>query len=653
MKLEIEQRIRRRTLEDFYRLWSEWRPKLKRLPSVWATEERRIASGQSPLTRGEDIRYSHDVMPHAVEPMDEADNPDVSIIVLWMGRRMGKTESICGNVIGRTVTDDPGLIYSMWPVEDSSDRFGRDVIEPMITATPALNGVFVEKKSRDSGRTVDFKKYHGGSIYIVNAGSRSKTRGMAAKVVLLHEIDAYPVSSGGEGDPISKALGRAEGFGDAIKILESTGTFTSTFDPDGKEHYRSNVKLWFDRSDQRKWFCPCRKCGQRQWLKFEQITAIIRKSGSIHFYLCEFCEADHNETQWRRMVSNGKWKPTAPFVNGVRGYWINQFCSLLPTGKGFKSKLHQFHAEGLRALNGTPEERQVWINEVKAELWNPEAEANEPPPPWKPIFDGREDYATTERITVPRRALVLTCMTDLHSNRLELEWRAWARTAESWGLAHVVLDGDTNDMDVWDRWTRELARTFTRVDGAALRLSLAFVDGGWRPDPVLAILRKLSLIPVPGVSGKIRITKGVGAHGMPIMGRRWQTIKGNAKGYHIGIWGAKRWIYDRLAWHGSAEKPSAEFIHFGQNYSEEAIRQTVSEIPIKEIERGVEVEKFINPEGNRNEILDLLVGNLAAFRRHDWNFDTIEAELLETTNPKPKPREEPEMVVLAGQGWDL
>src|ERR1043166_8603128 len=143
----------------------------KRLPSQWAEEERWIAAGQSPLSKGRNIRYSHDIAPHAVQPMDDADDPRCNIIVLMMARRMMKTEGICGNIIGRTVTDDPGNVYLMGPTDDSVYQYSRDVLEPMIEATPCLRDVFVEKKSRDTGRTLDYKRYLGGSIYLVNAGS--------------------------------------------------------------------------------------------------------------------------------------------------------------------------------------------------------------------------------------------------------------------------------------------------------------------------------------------------------------------------------------------------------------------------------------------------------------------------------------------------
>jgi phage terminase large subunit GpA-like protein len=639
-RLAWRDEVREQTREEFYALWDAWRAKIKRLPSVWAKQVRRIASG-GPLAEGEDIAWDHAVMPHAVKPMDDADDPTVNIIVLKMARRLAKTEGICMNVIGRGVTDAPTNMISMWPVEDSADRFSRDVVEKTIEATPELRDRFVEKKSRDSGRTINFKKFHGGSLIINYAGSKSQTKGMAAGVVMAHEVDAYPVSSQGEGDPISKLFGRAEGF-EAIKIIESTPTYATEIDPDtGNKIYNSNIEMWYDRSDQQKWFCPCRSCGARHWLKWEQIRAIKRKSGDLFYYICEDCDADHNERQWRRMVLSGLWMPTAPFINGVRGYFINGFNSLLPTGKGFTSKLHQFKAEGDRALNGTPEEKQVWTNEVKTEPILLD-EDKTPPPPYQPILDGREDYATDEKVLVPLPGIVLTSMTDLHADRLEIEWRAWAKTEENWGCGHFVLFGDTNRIEVWDDWTKHLQRTFPHASGAELRLSMAFVDGGWRTDPVIATLRKLAVVNVPGVSGKIRISKGV-PQWQSVVYRRWGTIKDRAKGVHIGTWCAKSLLYERLNWHSAKEKPSAGFIHYGKCYSDEFIRQTVSENPVFKIINGKNIETFKNPEMNRNEALDLLVGNLAAFRHGHWDFETIEKDLdaraaeLKGDTPKKKP----------------
>jgi hypothetical protein len=217
--------------------------------------------------------------------------------------------------------------------------------------------------------------------------------------VLVREVDAFPRSTKGEGDPIEKALGRAEGFGDAIKVIESTGTLAPEFDPDGKIKYRSNIHEWHDRGDQMKYFVPCRRCDHLQYLrKVEgqnvcEIANFWAPKGKLEkaVYLCEKCEADHNQAQWETMVRSGIWKPTAPLRGGVRSYWISGFNSLLPTGKGFKSKLHQFMAEADRAAKSGPEVKRVWINEVATELWDPEGDS-EPPPDWRQVFNRRENY---------------------------------------------------------------------------------------------------------------------------------------------------------------------------------------------------------------------------------------------------------------------
>src|SRR5882757_9722258 len=224
--------IRKQTRALFEALWEEWKPKLKRKPSRWATEVRRIAVEQSVTETSECVAYSHDLMPHCIEQMDAADDPTINRIVIWAGIRDGKTLSVCANLIGRTVTDAPRNIYSVHPIDDDVQRFSIGDIEPMIEA--CLENYFVAKKSRDSGRTVDFKKFHGGWLRIVNAGSVTKFRGTTVGVLLIHEADAI------SGEIIQKALNRTKGVEGAIIVIESTGTLAPTVKEDGLLEYRSN-----------------------------------------------------------------------------------------------------------------------------------------------------------------------------------------------------------------------------------------------------------------------------------------------------------------------------------------------------------------------------------------------------------------------------
>lgn len=628
MKPEIEASLTANARELF---WSDWRanilPKEKRLPSRWATEERILPVG-GPISGGETVRYSHRYMPHAVEIMDAADDPSVRVVVNWSAVRDAKT-AICLNIMGRTVTDSPGGIYSVHPIDDDVSKFSNDDVEPMIDL--CMSDYFVAKKSRDSGRTINYKKFRGGSLRIVNAGGITKFRGSTVTALFLHEIDGYTVK-----ESIHKAVNRTKGIADAIIYLESTGTYAPTSLEDGTLEYNSAIQEWHDKGDKRKWFCRCRECGAMQWLKYPQIQARTGNKRDARYY-CEQCDADHSSKQWRFMAETGIWFPTAGLTDGdlreievshkdatpvqpeVRSYWRNGFNSLLPHHTAYASKLHEFLAEG-EAAKSSKEAEKTWTNEIAAELWSLDEEKI-PPPAYQAILDGREDYETA-----PMEALVLTSTTDVHGDRLEVEWRAWSKTEESWGMGHFVLLGDTNRTEVWEEWTTHLQRGFPHAGGATLKLSLALVDGGWRVDPILATLRRLALHNVPGVSGKIIVSKGV-PKWQGVIFKNWATIKDRAKGIHIATWGAKALIYERLEWHSAVTKPGEGFIHFSKEYSDEFIRQVVSESPVYQIIDGVNVLTFKNPEGNRNEALDLLVGNLAAFRRRRWDFDTIEKEL--------------------------
>lgn len=632
--MNLIERLESNARREFFADWiSDFTPRLKRKPSVWASETRIIAAGTSPLAGGQDIRYNHAIMPHCVEQMDAADDPSIRKIVIWAPIRDGKTMSVCANIIGRTVTDSPCNIYSVHPIDDDAARFSEGDIEPMIES--CLKGYFVDKKSRDSGRTISFKKFKGGWIRIGSSGALTFFRGTSVGVLLLHELDAL------NPEAIFKAFGRTTGFSDAIIVMESTGTLAAEITPEGKKVYRSNIEEAYDQGDKRKWFCPCRKCGYLQTTKYESIK-YPKGRFDLARYHCEACDYPHTPSEWKKFAASGKWYPTAGLSESqekdisknyhlaraldptVRSYWRNGFASLLPHAKGFKSKLHQFVAEG-EAAQRTQVGKMVWTQEVKAELWSPESEG-EAPPAWKPIFERREDYG----VTVPQRGLYLTGFVDVQKYRLEVGWRAWGRNEESWGMDHVVIDGYVGDAATWDELPKELGRKWKRIDGAEMSLGFAFVDGGKWPDMVYAFFHRLSRTHAGLAWSKVRASKGVGQNGHPITTRKPMTVGKVLKGHHIGTWEAKDRIYERLRVNNIVDDMREGFMHFNERFTEEYFQQLTVEQVTVTFERGQETRKYVNPKGLRNEALDIEVGHLAANRLRPKNWDAIERELNES-----------------------
>ncbi len=648
--------------------WREAKLKGQRSPITWAREERRLGRGTGPLAGDDDIPYVPETMPWMIEPTEQAVHPDVQVSVWWYASGMGKTEQGV-NIIGYCSDESPRNIFALFPKEDSRDKFSRDVITRAIDSTPALRRTFVERKSRDSGNTISFKSFAGGSLFMTSAGSSSNFRGPRAGLVYLTEVDGYPKDVDGEGDAIALAFKRAEGFAKAIKIIEGTGTFEPETKEDGTIEYRSRIHFWYDQSDKRKWFVKCRKCHAKQWTKGDQIWS---PKGEHHkaVYLCEHCEADHNERQWLAMIRNGKWEPTAEFT-GIRGYWINAFSTTLPAEKGYVTKLHQFAATREREMKD-PATKRVWINTTEAGLTSAQ-ETGEAPPDWKPLFQRREAYTK-----VPRGGLVITAGCDLQLNRIEVAWYVFSKDGESWGMDHAIIEGDIFKEQVWRDLETELKRKWMRDDGAEMELSIAFIDSGKWGTLVLRFLRILlemgsSLLTGGHGNGRrVYACRGHSSCPYPFINRKFTpNLSGRLGGYWIGGDEAKDIIYAQLKRKmiekdddgNPLETPITPegYIHYNMSFEEEFFKQLTIERAVVTYDRGKEIRKIRNVKNQRNEAIDTTVYAFAAFRLKPWNFDEIEenlklktAEQTEALEKKRlETREAPSVVGRSGGGWSL
>ncbi len=621
----------------------------RRTVNEWATEARRLPAGSSPVAQTAVIPYDHALMPHLIEPGNAVDDPTCRKVVLMFGIREGKTMGLCCNTIGRTVMDDAGNIYSVHPTDDDAVSWSDGELEPMIDT--CLSDYFVEKKSRDAGRTQGFKKYRGGWIRIVSANSLTKFRGKSVKVLLLHEVDAL------NPEAIIKGFGRTTGYSNAIIILECTPTKSPVIDEHGEKQYRSQIQKHYEEGTQEKWFCRCRECEDWHIVNIGQFRHPSGEPALTQYY-CPFCDTPHNAEQYRQMCADGRYFPTAglsetdqlaiadnyreakPADLTNRSFWRPGFCSLLPHHSAYRSKLHQIVVEHESAKKDR-RALEVWTNEVAAEVWD-DSEESETPPECKTLWQRREDYATAERVSLPLDCLVLVASVDVQGNRLEVEWKAWGRGERSWGIEVKTLFGDPRKQEVWDALNHELQRTFPRADKTELSLSLCFVDGsGFGAEMVYEYLRRLSRVTVPGVSGKIRACSGKGEHGHPVVDFAYRTVAKNLKGYHVGTWEAKDLIYLRLK---LADAESEGFMHYSKRYDEGFFQQLTAErvtICQKLVKgRWTEVRAYENKQGARNEGLDLAVYNLAAFRKlRIWDFGPIESALEESRPDieKPKP----------------
>ena len=601
------------------RCFAQWNPIP---PEKWSEDVRRMKGG---------LRFKWAYAPYLLKMFNSMFEPGVVETAYELFSRAGKSEVIL-NAIGYFIDQEPRRILSLWPTEKHAEKFSKDnLVLELFDPTEPLQFLGTKGSKRTSGNTLLHKIFPAGLLDLFGANAPGDMRRAKGNFLYADEIDAIGTEQTDEGDQIAIFAKRGSEFPDTIQVYASY--------PGMRGKSRIHAKI--EASDWQQWFVTCLKCGGEPFVMHRNQIRYEKDAPQNVRLECPRCKELLTDAERYAMMMGGDpkhprydlWQATKPF-KGIRGFQGNGMLWPHPVDlKKYPGGYMQTIAESeISADNSDNPERsrRVIVNTVDAEPYDPTPEA-ERPPDYQPIINGREDYATLQKITVPKEALIITCFTDVQSARLECEWRAWGMNEESWGLLHTVFDGDTTQMNVWHEWADQLGRRFDHALGCDIGLTRALVDSGYRAYYALYAMRYIASKPVVGAAGKVKLSKGIGRYGYPIVGARYGSFNFGTKtlkGTLIGTWGAKRWIYDRLALHGGERKGGSGYIHFGQNYSEEFIRQTVSEMPTTVYEKGIEVEKFENPGGNRNEALDLLVGNLAAFRYRVWDYARIAEDLL-------------------------
>lgn len=539
--------------------------------------------------------------------MDDANDMSVESVSMMCAAQLIKT-TVLENVTAYFMDADPAPILLVQPTEELAKSFSEERLTPMIRDCPTLRDKVKEAKSRDSGNKQNFKKFPGGNIALVGANAPSGLAGRPRRVVLEDEVDRYPISAGKEGDPCSLAERRTESFWNAVIYRTSTPTTKGV----------SRIEKFFLQSDQRRWFCPCPKCGHHQHLKWSQVLwgkeriaslqrwqkdfiapAEIADDASDAVYECEACHAHLTDGQRLQMVLAGEWRATAPF-KGRRGYHLNGIASPFKPGKGFQSRLHQMIAgKGgfLEAKRGGRETYKTWINTFLAETFEEEAEKIE----HGPLLQRGEDYHPKN---LPAAIALVTTAVDVQKDRLEVEAVGLGPDDESWGIEKHVIQGDTEQDDVWfgpGGLAEFLAGEYQRDDGVPLKITCTSIDMRHKPKKVIAFIRQCGL-------ARVFPVYGIGNGTTPLLVTHRRNKHYGLRTYAVNGKLAKDTIFARL----KVEEPGPRYFHFPKayGYDEEHFRQLTAEVLKTKYAHGFPLQ-YYEKIRDRNEALDLRVYWLA------------------------------------------
>lgn len=513
----------------------------------------------------------------------------VNEVIAMKGVQLGYTEGGL-NVVGCYIDIAPCPIMYVMPTIEMSKGISESRIDPMIEMSPSLKKRVRPSRSRDSGNTKFTKRYPGGVLVLSGANSAASLRSRPVKVLVLDEVDAYPLSVDNEGSPIALAEKRTSTFGSKRKIYKlSTPTVQG----------QSVITTEYEKTDKRKYHVPCPHCDHMQELRFENLKW---NEGEYHtvMYFCEDCAAGIEERFKPRMLEAGEWVMTAPENKNTyrKGYHINSLYS--PLGWLSWSQIAEQWEEAQKDTNLM----RVFVNTILGEPYREKGEA----PPWENLYNRRETYRINHP---PVEVAFITVGVDVQKDRLELEVVGWCKNKRTYSIDFRVLPGDTSARPVWDDLARVVGETWVREDGAELAMRLMAVDTGYNTQHVYDFCKRFDVTRVIPVKGNESQQVMVAPPRQVDVTSSGKKI-GRVKIWHVGVSVIKSELYGFLRQdkdeNGVLPYGYCHFPQYEPNYFRGL---TAEELQMKMNKRGYRVYQWVK-KYERNEPIDCRVYARAA-----------------------------------------
>jgi len=549
--------------------------------------------------------------PYLQEPMDcLSTGSTVQRVVMMFAAQTGKTEA-GSNWLGYVIDHAPGPMLCVQPTVEMAKRLSKQRLESMISETPCLAARIAPARSRDSGNTMFSKEFPGGMMLLTGANSATGLRSAPCRYIFADEIDAFPADVDGEGDPVSLAEKRATTFARRKILLTSTPTI--------KDH--SRIEAEFLRSDQRRFFVPCPKCGEMQWLKWAQMKWEDGDPQTAR-YECEHCGERFEELHKPSMLRRGEWRATAPGDGRTAGFQLSGLYSPL----GWFSWTDMVE-EFLRAKADAPA-LKTWLNTRAAETWEEDYAS-------KVSADGLRDRCEDFVMGVlPEGSVALTFGVDVQDNRLAISGWAWGRDEEGWLIYHQEIYGDPSRADLWRQVDEAVLREWDHASGRKLRPDVVCVDsGGHFTAEVYQYARERQRQGVIAIKGASQRNKAVIGKGAKVdINAKGRTMKRGAMVFSVGTDTAKTTLFARL----KHNEPGEGYLHFPIGTTDEYFKQLTAEKQVMKYTRGgFPVREWVKKANARNEALDTLVYAFAGlqylYQRRDRRtiWDQLEQRLEE------------------------
>lgn len=580
------------------------KPKSKMNLVEWADEYRFL----SPESSAEPGRFKTSRVEVGRGPMMALTNPKVKKITVQACTQLLKTELI-NNIVAYHIHQDPCPIIVMQPTISLAEVWGEDRLQNMIRDTPVLKELVVGKKSRDSGNTKDKKNFPGGYVAMIGANSPTELASRPVRIVLCDEVDKYPRSAGKEGDPIKLISERSATFWNSKVIHVCSPTI------EGDSRINEEYKL----SNQGIYKVPCPHCSENTEMKWEHIKWEEGKPETAQYY-CVECGEAWTEPQRIKAIAKGDFYFLKPEVTDHYGFKVSKLSSPWETIPTLAKKFEE--------AKDSTEKMKTFRNTQIAETFKDSGEA----PEWQRIYRAREEYKIG---IVPLPVVCLTIGADIQKDRIELEVVGFCRNMETYSINYIVLDGDTEKDEVWNKLENEILKMYEHENGKTLPIRMAAIDSGYRSSKVYEFVSRFSLGKVYAVKGSDNLKTAIGSVSDVTVKRDGKKLRRGLRLWNVGVSFLKDELYGQLSKEQPLDKDSPfpkGYCHFPEYDKTYFKMLTAEEKRENKNKNGHSLFEWYKIR-ERNEALDCRVYNLFCsyvLRLRDFkeiNWQQLESEM--------------------------
>lgn len=595
--------------------------------SDWACQYRYMTSEISPEPGLYDVRrtpYLEDIM------NDLSPYSPIEEVVFKKSSQVGATQA-GNNWIGSIMHLYPAPTLMVLPNEELARRNSKANIDSMIRSTPALTMLCGNSRDRDSGNTVLSKKFPGGFLIMSGSESPNAARSTSFRYIYLDELSAYPVDMGGEGDPYDLFVGRSKAFGSKRKIF-STSTPTVAG--------QCRVSSLYEETDKRRYHVPCPCCGELQTLDFDRLRWKEGIYSDVYYECVNGCRIEERHKPKMLSKEHGaKWIPTAPSkINPKKkGYHISALYT--PLGWYSWATMAEDYDKALNHEHKN-EKLKTFTNTMLGETWDEKHDV----PDYERIMDRAIEYKDGYPV---QEVAALTAGVDIQKNRIEVEVLGWGTNRQTWSVDYKVLEGSTDEQDVWYQLRDYLNSDFPRPDGSNMQIDFTCIDSGYLANTVYEFCNLMGASRCVPIKGGPESQRVIITQPKTVDINRNGTRVGTTMLRHVGQSVVKEMIYSRLKL--SVNKEVGEIppgmCYFPKDRGVYYFKGLCSEVYVAG-KNGSKWEK-VSPQA-RNEPLDLRVyahtaGYLKGLTKKDdkWFTDQIASYVPDRkifTEKKPKAR---------------